>query len=59
VASKVSALCAPVKDWKSVTVHLEITAVVKDSASAIAWSLLRKLMDFQFIHMLHLLLDYL
>ncbi|XP_073537153.1 zinc finger protein 862-like [Phyllobates terribilis] len=59
VASKVGALSALVKDWKCVTIHLESVAAEKDSASAAAHGLLRKLTDFKFVHMLHFLLDYL
>ncbi|XP_040177111.1 zinc finger protein 862-like [Rana temporaria] len=59
VSSKVGALSALVKDWKCVTVHLESVAAEKDSASAVARGLLKKLTDFKFVHMLHFLLDYL
>jgi hypothetical protein len=58
-SSKYDAPSALVKGWKCITVHLESIATEKDSASAIAISLLLKFTNFKFVHMLNFLLDYL
>jgi hypothetical protein len=57
VASKVATLHTLVKDWKYAIVYLKIITEEKDKASAFAWNLLRKLVDFKFVNMLHFLLE--
>lgn len=47
------------KDWKCITVVPEIVTTEKDDASAAAQNLFRRLTDFQYIRLLHFLLDYL
>ena len=59
VASKIGALSVVIKDCKYSITHLETLVTQKDSAAPLAKGLIKNLIDFKFVHMIHFILNFL